>query len=102
MTEGVTEAYQRRRRLLLDVARVMAPARRAADVGAFLAVVELLPDADPAAGAQLGMANRALQVAEPLLRRALVGEFDHLLPRKTTVTELVDLREAVSKALLEA
>ena len=100
MGETKTDAYQRRRKLLLDVARAVAPARRSADVGAFLMVVDVLPDLDQASGAQLAMANRALQVAEPLLRRAIVGEFDHQL-RGTPITALVDLHAAVAKVLGE-
>jgi hypothetical protein len=100
MAETTTDAYQRRRRLLLEVSRVLTPAQRAADVDAFLEVVDDLPATD-GSPELLAAANRALQVAHPLLMRAIVGEFDHMLPRKQTVTELVDLREAVSRLLLE-
>jgi hypothetical protein len=100
MAETTTDAYQRRRRLLLEVSRVLTPAQRAAEVDAFLEVVDDLPAVDGTAEL-LAAASRALQVAEPLLARAVVGEFDAALVRHVTITDLIDLRGDVLKILAE-
>jgi hypothetical protein len=107
MAETTTDAYQRRRRLLLEVSRVLFPAKGAEDVETFVVAVEALPAGPSMEGPAreprspselLAVANLALGIAEPLLRRAVVGEFDHQL-RGTPITSLVELHAAVATAL---